>query len=315
MAVFTPVLESEAKAFLDAYPVSEVISFTPIAEGVQNTNYRVQTRDAAYVLTLFEGEEERAGLPFCLGLTQHLAAKGFRTPSPVARKDGGLSAELKGRPAALVEWAKGAWRKRPSLADHHLAGQTLARLHLAGEDYQGLRDNPVGPRRWKRLAERSATRVEGEDRRILDRLEAAMPSLVGLFDPSALPQGAIHADYFPDNVLFDGAGIGGVIDFYFGCNGAWAYDLAIALSAWGFDAEGRADEGAIEAFRAGYESIRPLSRVEVEALPDLGAAAAVRFTLTRLHDRLFHDPAHLVTPKDPAPFLRRLDWWKAPVFA
>ena len=92
-----------------------------------------------------------------------------------------------------------------------------------------------------------------------------MPSLVGLFDPSALPQGAIHADYFPDNVLFDGAGIGGVIDFYFGCNGAWAYDLAIALSAWGFDAEGRADEGAIEAFRAGYDSIRPLSRVEVEA--------------------------------------------------
>jgi len=315
MAVFTPVLLSEAKAFLSAYPVSEVIDFTPIAEGVQNTNYRVKTRDNTYVLTLFEGEEERAGLPYCLGLTQHLAAKGFKTPSPVANNDGQLSAELKGRPAALVNWAAGAWRKRPSLTDHHLAGQTLARLHLAGQDYSGRRENPVGPRRWQALAARSRTIAQGEDLRMLDRIEPLLPHLASLLDASALPQGAIHADYFPDNVLFDGEGIGGVIDFYFGCDGALAYDLAIALSAWGFDAEGRADEAAIEAFRKGYELLRPLSAVEVEALPELGAAAAVRFTLTRLHDRLFHDPAHFVTPKDPAPFLRRLDWWKAPVFA
>lgn len=312
MAVFTPVLQAEAKAFLQAWPVAEVIDFTPIAEGVQNTNYRVRTRAAAYVLTLFEGAEEQAGLPYCLGLMRHLAARGVRTPSPVARHDGGLAAELKGRPAALVEWAPGAWRKRPSAADHHLAGRTLAELHLAGQDYTGRRANPVGPERWRRLADRSTARASGEDRRMLDRIEALIPPLSGLFDPSALPQGAIHADYFPDNVLFDGDRIGGVIDFYFGCDGALAYDLAIALSAWGFDAQGRADEAAIAGFRAGYEAVRPLTRAEAEALPELGAAAAVRFTLTRLHDRLFHDPAHFVRPKDPAPFLRRLDWWKTP---
>ncbi len=313
MAVFTPVLEAEAKAFLQNFPVSEVVEFTPIAEGVQNTNYRVKTRDGAYVLTLFEGQEERDGLGFCLGLTQHLAAKGFPTPSPVKMRDGALSAPLKDRPAALVEWAAGSWKKKPSAGDYHLAGKTLARLHLAGLDYQGVRENPVGPRRWKALAERSATRAEGEDRKILDRVEALMPRLERLFDPALLPQGAIHADYFPDNVLFDGPQIGGVIDFYFGCNGALAYDLAIAISAWCFDAEGRADVAAIKALRQGYESLRPLTLAEAEALPELGAAAAVRFTLTRLHDRLFHDPSHFVTPKDPAPFLRRLDYWHAPV--
>lgn len=315
MAVFTPVLAAEAKAFLEAYPVSELVEFTPIAEGVQNTNYRVRTRDSAYVLTLFEGEEERAGLGFCLGFMQHLAAKGFKTPSPVADSQGQLSRPLKDRPAALVEWARGSWRKRPSLGDQHQAGVALARLHLAGLDYEGVRANPVGPQRWQALAQRSATRAEGEDRRILDRVEAVMPRLQRLFDPALLPQGAIHADYFPDNILFDGDDIGGVIDFYFGCNGALAYDLAIALSAWGFDADGNPDEAAISAFRQGYESLRPLSAVEAEALPDLGAAAAVRFTLTRLHDRIFHDPAHFVTPKDPAQFLRRLDYWQAPAFA
>lgn len=315
MAVFTPVLQNEAKAYLQDYPVAEVVEFTPIAEGVQNTNYRVRTRDSAYVLTLFEGQEERQGLPFCLGLTRHLAAKGFPTPSPVARTDGALWGELKGRPAALVEWARGSWRKRASAGDYHLAGKTLAQLHLAGLDYAQQRENPVGPSKWRALAERSATRAEGEGRCILDRVEALIPRLEPLFDPAMLPQGAIHADYFPDNVLFDGERIGGVIDFYFGCTGALAYDLAIALSAWCFDAEGKADVAAIQSMRQGYESIRPLTRVEAEALPDLGAAAAVRFTLTRLHDRLFHDPAHFVTPKDPAPFLRRLDYWHAPVVA
>lgn len=312
MAVFTPVLEVEAKAFLKAWPLSEVVEFTPIAEGVQNTNYRVRTRDAAYVLTLFEGAEEQKGLPFCLGLMQHLGAKGFATPSPVSDLDGRLSGELKGRPAALVEWAAGAWRKSPTLADQHLAGRTLAELHLAGQDYAARRDNPVGPSHWRALAERSATRAEGSDRKMLDEIEGLMPDLARLFDPSLLPQGAIHADYFPDNVLFDGDRIGGVIDFYYGCNGALVYDLAIALSAWGFDAEGRADREAIKAFRQGYESVRPLTAMEASVLPQMGMAAAVRFTLTRLHDRLFHDPAHFVTPKDPAPFWRRTAWWNAP---
>ena len=311
MAVFTPVLEVEAKAFLKAWPLSEVVEFTPIAEGVQNTNYRVRTRDAAYVLTLFEGVEEQKGLPFCLGLMQHLGAKGFATPSPVADLDGQLSGALKGRPAALVEWAAGAWRKSPTLADQHLAGRTLAELHLAGQDYAARRDNPVGPLHWRALAERSATRAEGSDRKMLDEIERLMPDLARLFDPSLLPQGAIHADYFPDNVLFENGAVSAVIDFYFGCDGAFAYDLAIALSAWGFDAEGRAQPQALAAFQRGYEAVRPLSAVERAALPRLGEAAALRFTATRLHDRIFHDPSKLVTPKDPAVFLNRLDHWRA----
>jgi homoserine kinase type II len=124
-----------------------------------------------------------------------------------------------------------------------------------------------------------------------------------------LPVGPIHADYFPDNILFEDGAPSGLIDFYFACTGILAYDLAIAISAWGFDAEGTAQPGEIAAFLSGYESVRPLTRAEREALPRLGALAAVRFTLTRLHDRLFHDPGAMVTPKDPVPFLRRLDWW------
>jgi len=318
MAVFTPVSVDEAKAFLAGYDLGEVAELTAIAEGVENTNYRLDTvhrgRSRRFVLTLFEGRTDEASLPFCLGLTAHLAAQGFPCPTPVENRSGQWLGRLNGRAAAVIEWKTGTWLRTPSEADQAAAGAVLARLHLAGADFGVLRENPVGPAMWRRLADRCAAGASGEDRVLLDQVEAA---LVRLGDPFAgdLPGGAIHTDYFPDNILFEpkseGGSVSAVIDFYFGCTGAFAYDLAIALSAWGFDAEGRAIPAALDAFQRGYEAVRPLTEAEQAALPRLGEAAALRFTVTRLHDRIFHDPSKLVTPKDPAVFLRRMDHWRA----
>jgi homoserine kinase type II len=316
MAVFTPVSPAEARDYLKRYPLGDLATLTPIAEGVENTNYRLTTAKGAYVLTLFENRTDASALPFCLGLTGRLAARGFPTPAPVADVDGQVIGRLNGRAAAIVEWTPGAWNRQPSDHEQYRAGQVLALLHLDASDYDGRRDNPVGPAAWAELAARCDPAAKGEDRRMLDQMQRLLPDLARPWSDPALPRGPIHADYFPDNVLFvanehGATDVGGVIDFYFACVDVLAYDLAIALSAWGFDAEGRPLPSALRAFQKGYESVRPLSDAEREALPELGAAAAVRFTLTRLHDRLFHDPANLVTPKDPAPFFRRLDYWKA----
>lgn len=310
MAVFTPVTLDQARTWLSGYELGQAVELAPIAEGVENTNYRLETDRGRFVLTLFEGRTDEASLPFCLGLTAHLADRGFPAPRPVADRAGGWLGRLNGRAAAVIEWRTGAWLRQPSPADQAAAGAVLALLHQAAEGYAGRRANPVGPAAWRRLAERCAGAAKGEDRLLLDRVEAA---LARLGDPFAdeLPVGAIHADYFPDNVLFEDGAVSGVIDFYFGCTGALAYDLAIALSAWGFDADGRAMPDALAAFQRGYEAVRPLSEAERDALPRLGEAAALRFTLTRLHDRIFHDPSNLVTPKDPAVFLNRLDHWRA----
>ena len=320
MAVFTPVTPDQASDYLMRYPLGDLVALTPIAEGVENTNYKLETTSGAYVLTLFEGRTDAASLPFCLGLTRHLAARGFPTPSPVADRQGEIIGHLNGRAAAILHWAPGAWKRQPSDKEQYRAGQVLALLHLDAADYTLTRQNPVGPEAWSALAARCESAapglMKGVDRKMLDQIKALLPRLAEPWSDPALPRGPIHADYFPDNVLFainehDQFDIGGVIDFYFGCNDVLAYDLAIALSAWGFDTEGRPMHAALRAFQKGYESVRPLTPAEADALPGLGAAAAVRFTLTRLHDRIFHDPANLVTPKDPAPFFRRLDYWKA----
>ena len=269
------------------------------------TNSRLETEGVRHVLTLFEARTDAASLPFCLGLTDHLAGRGFAAPRPVRNRDGGWVGTLNGRPAAVIEWLSGAWLRDPSPSEVEAAGAMLARLHLEAVP----RATPVGPVAWRALADRCQTAATGEDRAILDGVEAA---LVRLGDPwtDDLPRGPIHADYFPDNVLFEDGTVSGVIDFYFGCTDLLAYDLAIALSAWGFDGTGSPIPGAVEAFRRGYERLRPLTLAEAAALPRLGEAAAIRFTLTRLHDRIFHDPTKLVTPKDPGAFFRRAAWWR-----
>lgn len=314
MAVFTPVEEAEAEPFIRRYGLGALHALTPIAEGVENTNYRLDADRGAFVLTLFEGRTDTAALPFCLGLTAHAAARGLPAARPVTDDAGQAVGVLNDRPAAILEWLPGAWKRTPSLDDQRQAGALLARLHLAAADFPLTRENPVGPRARAALFQRCLSRAGPADRAQLERMApwaaANAPDL-----SAGLPRGPIHADYFPDNLLFEDDAPSGLIDFYFACTDAWAYDLAIALSAWGFDAAGAPLPAALAAFQSGYESVRPLTPAERAALPALGAVAAVRFTLTRLHDRLFHDPTKLVTPKDPTPFLRRLDWWTGEALA
>ena len=311
MAVFTPVSDDQARAFVDAYPrAGAFVSLHAIAEGVENTNYRLETSLGRFVLTLFEGRTDAASLPFCLGLTDHLGAAGYPAARPLKNGGGDWIGVLNGRPAAIVEWLSGAWLREPSLEEVTRAGAALAKFHLQARTFPGRRTNPVGPAVWRALLEKSAAgAITTEDRELVSGCRQALERLGDPFTDD-LPSGAIHADYFPDNVLFERGRVSGVIDVYFGCDGPFAYDLAIALTAWGFDTEGRELEGAVDAFRRGYESVRLLTLAEERSLPLLGEAAALRFTLTRLHDRIFHDPTKLVTPKDPAAFFRRMAYWR-----
>ncbi|MFN3352894.1 MAG: homoserine kinase [Brevundimonas sp.] len=309
MAVFTPVTTAEAEAFLQEYDLGTLVDLAPIAEGVENSNFRLETEAGRHVLTLFEGRTDAAALPFCLGLTAHLAKAGRAAAEPVANRSGEWIGTLNGRPAAIVKWVEGTWLRTPEDADQAKAGAELARLHLAAADYPGRRANPVGPDACQALLDRCRTVATGADAAMLETLAGEIAAWRYL--PTDVPGGAIHADYFPDNVLFQQGEVSGVIDVYFACTGAWAYDLAIALAAWAFDADGGLMSSAFEAFLEGYQSVRPLRSDERELLPALGRAAATRFTLTRLHDRLFHDPRALVTPKDPIPFFRRLQAWPA----
>lgn len=101
-----------------------------------------------------------------------------------------------------------------------------------------------------------------------------------------LPEGVIHADLFPDNVFFLSDRLSGFIDFYFACTDILAYDVAVCLNAWCFEKDFSFNLTKGAAFLRGYNSVRPLSVAEINALPVLARGAAVRFMLTRLYDWL-----------------------------
>ena len=302
MAVYTPVGEAALERFLTGYRLGGVQRFEPIPEGIDNTNYLLEVTSGRYVLTLFENRIDPADLPFFVDLMDYLAVRGVPCPAPVPRRDGTRLAPLAGRTALIVTFLEG--ERDPGAL--RAIGKALAQLHLAGEGFPSRRANDLGPGGWHRLAALTSGRADEVAPGLARRIAEALAELAGDW-PEGLPGGAIHADLFPDNAVFQDGAVSGIYDFYFACTDALAYDLAITQVAWTVDPEGRFDAGAAAEMQQGYEAVRVLEPAELRALPKLRRGAALRFLLTRLHDWLYPAPATLMTPKDPLEYLRKLD--------
>lgn len=305
MAVYTEVSFEDLESFLGDYELGTPLSFKGIAEGVENSNYYLQTERGSYILTLYEKRVRASDLPFFLGLLEHLAARGIACPIPLRNKGGAQCATVNGRPAALFTFLNGLSLRRPEALHCAAAGAALAAFHEAGQGFTLTRPNALGPRGWSELAVHCTARADSVQRDLGALIETELKELTAKW-PRDLPGGIIHADLFPDNVLFMNGQVSGLIDFYFACNDAYAYDLAVMLNAWCFENDGAYNITKGQSLIAGYLRTRPLSKVEIAALPVLARGSALRFLLTRLYDWLNHDPHALVRPKDPRDFARRL---------
>jgi homoserine kinase type II len=303
VSVFTSVSREQLAAWLEAYDLGAPTALVGIAEGVQNTNFFVDTERGRHVLTLFENVDP-AQLPFYLDLMAHLAAHGIPCPAPRPARNGQLLERLNGRPAALFSRLTGSSVIQPTPAQCVAVGDALARLHLAAADFPAP-PHPRG-RDW----------IAATARRLQSLLPAADAALLAdemaaqQVPERALPAGVIHADLFRDNVLFVGTGdrvkIGGLLDFYFAGHGEFLFDLAIVANDWCGSEGGELDENRLGPLLAAYHARRPLNAAEREAWPLQLRAAALRFWLSRLED--FHCPqaGESVTVRDPDAFRRIL---------
>ena len=305
MAVYTDVVAEDLGAFLAGYDIGELLAYKGIAEGVENSNFLVHTSRGYFILTLYEKRVAAADLPFFLGLMEHLHARGITCPQPVKNKRGEVLGQVAGRPAAMITFLDGMWIRRPSSGHCAALGEALARLHLAGVDFNGSRRNALSVDGWRPLYDSCSERAN-EVRRDLKQFLAAELSHLEKAWPRKLPEGVIHADLFPDNVFFLGNKLSGLIDFYFACTDALAYDVAICLNAWCFETDHAYNVTKGRSLLQAYAQVRPLSDQERQALPLLARGAALRFLLTRLVD-WFHVPSGaLVRPKDPLEYYRKL---------
>lgn len=305
MAVYTEVTDDELARLIADYGLGELLSYKGIAEGVENTNFLVHTSAGTYILTLYERRVDTADLPFFLGLLEHLNKRGISCPLPVRNKADQVLTTISGRTAAVVTFLEGVWPRRPRTSHCSAVGRALAELHLAGEGFALKRPNALGLEGWHAVYDRFSERAD----EIAPGLRTLIDYELAYLDrawPKNLPSGIIHADLFPDNVFFIGEELSGLIDFYFACNDAWAYDLAICLNAWCFEPDLSFNVTKSRALLAAYQSLRPLNAAERDMLPVLARGAALRFLVTRAHDWLHTDPNALVKPHDPNAYVRRL---------
>jgi homoserine kinase type II len=310
VAVYTDVSAAQIAELLSLYDIGTLTSFHGIAEGVENSNFLVQTTAGTYILTLYEKRVAREDLPFFLGLMQHLAKRGLSCPLPVAARSGAMLGELAGRPAAIVTFLPGVSVRRPTAVHCAELGRGLAQLHLAGRDFPMRRANALSVSGWRPLYRGARGRADEVAPGLAATIEEELSDLERDW-PAGLPAGVIHADLFPDNAFFLDDALSGIIDFYFACTDFLAYDVAVCLNSWCFEADASYNVTKGRALLAGYESLRPLGADEAPALPRLARGAALRFLLTRLVDWLNVPEGALVRPKDPVEYLRKLRFHRA----
>lgn len=312
MAVYTQIDAEQLESFLEDYDIGSAKAFKGIAEGVENSNYFLETDTGRFILTLFEKRVNPDDLPYFVGLKQHLSAKGFPCPQPVLARDGVALRSLAGRPALIVTFLQGMSPNRPNAAQCRGIGAGLARMHMALEDFQLSRPNDLGPRSWPALFEGREAVAESLAPGLADTIADSLSQIRRMRSVSDhVPRGTIHADLFPDNAFFLGDDFAGVIDFYFACTDALAYDIAVCLNAWAFEPGGHFNFTKGQALISGYESVRALEPAEREAMPTLALGAALRFFLTRLVDWTDTPEGALVKPKNPLDYADRIRFHRA----
>ncbi|MCB2066878.1 MAG: homoserine kinase [Erythrobacter sp.] len=316
MAVYTQLSAEVLAELIAHYDVGELISAKGIAEGVSNSNWLVETTGGAtggtrFILTMYERRIDLDDLPFFLDLLDHLAAQGCPVPRTIHDRAGASHRWLGEKAVALIEFLPGVSVDHPTPAQARSVGRVLAEMHAAAQSFAGARTNDLDPAESARvLAECGATALAEIDPALPAVIESA--ATVAHDWPHDLPRAVIHSDLFPDNVLMLGDKVSALIDFYFACTDAMAYDLAVTHAAWSFSSDGRDFNRAVgDALLEGYQQVRALTEAERAALPLLAQGAAMRFISSRSYDWI-HTPADaLVTRKDPMAFVRRLDFYRA----
>ncbi|PPR79257.1 MAG: Homoserine kinase [Alphaproteobacteria bacterium MarineAlpha2_Bin1] len=307
MAVYTKITHNELINFLKLYEVGELISWNGITEGIENTNYFIETKSQKFILTIYEKRVTKKDLPFFLKLMTHLNKNKFPCPKPIHNKQGNVLNSIKGKPSALFSFLSGKSVEYPTWEHCNQAGLYLSIIHKTSSKFSMQRENKLSISGWKDLLSNFRKEVNFFDKDLINIISEEL-EFISYNWPENLPQGIIHADLFPDNVFFENDIISGVIDFYFACNDFFAYDLAIAINAWCFNEINFLDINKSSALLNGYQKYRKLSEEEKKILPVLARGASLRFLLTRVYDSIHLVEGALVQPKDPLEYLEKLKY-------
>ena len=310
MAIYTQLSENNLKEFFSKYNLGKIISYHGIKEGIENTNYFIQTEKNKFILTIYERRVDKKDLPFFIGLMKNLFNSNFPSPEPIINKNGSYITEILGKKAAVVSFLNGSTKKSLTPANCYEVGMNTAKLHVITKNLSVRRENRLSVTAWRKIYQK----IKNDCSKIHKDLPLVIERNLDVIEktwPKNVPSGIIHADLFLDNIFFKNNKLTGIIDFYFSCHDFYAFEIAICLNALCF--EGLNENLSFNVTKAkkfidGYTGIRKLSEEEKKSLKILCQGAAMRFLLTRVFDYLNVIEGAIVKVKDPIEYLKRLEF-------
>jgi len=307
MGVFTHISKENLNTFLEDYSLKEIQSFEGINEGIQNTNYKIKIDAKDFILTIYENINSIDDLDFFLSLMNYLSSKGIKCPIPIKNSKSNYVGEIKSKPAALLTFLDG--KSTLNIKKNHTfeIGKVLAEMHLNTKDFPLKKTNDLSVDGWEKLLIKNKNKIDKFEKNLYKKIEDKI-IIIRKKWPKDLPSGVIHADLFPDNVLFRDGKVSGLIDFYFSCNDYFVYDLCICINAWCFNYKNEFQIDLFQNLLKGYQSIRKLEEEEINVIPLLCHASSLRFLLTRIDNWKNKNDLDIVNYQDPMEFLKRLEF-------
>ena len=312
MAVYTKLDKEKIGFILSNYNLGNLKKFEGIKEGIENTNYSIETDKGKYILTIYEKRVNAHDLPFFSKLMLGLSNKNFICPKPISNKNNVHISDFQNKKFMIVSCLEGKSKKNLSPLECKIVGKESAKLHGITKNFNFKRQNDLSVKSWRKIFDQVK---EG-----CKKIHPDLPKLIegNLIDveknwPNNLPAGIIHADLFNDNIFFKNNKFSGFIDFYFSCNDFYAFEIAICFNALCFD--GVKENLSFNVTKAkkfieGYNEVRKISDEERKSIKVLSQGAALRFLLTRVFDYINIVDGAVVKIKDPIDYLKRLEFHK-----
>ena len=298
MSVYTRLTKEELEYLLNEYDIGDLTDVEGINEGITNSNFYLQTTKSKYILTIFE--EPNLNLDYAIKLMELLSRHQIPCPKPFKSKNKESIKKIQDKPVAIFSLLPGKTLSEitPSLNMCDQIGEVIAKIHVHAsefnENYSGSRDLDWFNKTYRKLH----SKLDEKDRDIIGK------ELLNLSkkDFQKLPSGVIHSDLFRDNTLFANDKLTGVIDFYYACNGYLLYDLAIIINDWCLNEDKTINIERQKRIIKSYNKIRKIEQIEKEFWPEVLKHAALRFWLSRLHDKYFPTDGEITHILDPDEF-------------
>ena len=309
MAYLTELNEDDIKNITFNYKILDYESFTPIYEGIQNSNYIITTKSRKFIFTIFDDKYVANNLQKFLEFMLFINKSGFNCPCPFTDISQNLVSKLNNRPSSLVTFLEGKSLYKHRSSHFSFLGQDLAKLHKITLKYPYIIKKRFDKNFYNSNIKDNLNIIENYNLNLINIFKSSFFAYSNL-NKTKLPSGIIHGDLFPDNVLFNKGNIGGFIDFYYASKDYLISDIAIIIISWCFNTKNgnkiELNMNKVRLLLSNYDKIRKIAFYELLSLSIICKIYCIRFFLTRLLDKNSQKDSKKILTKDPNEYIHKL---------